>query len=74
MLFGWGRVSKRMHFASTAIVAIGTLISGFWILSANSFMQTPQGFMIGADGILYPTDWLEIHFPETHHSPTVMLI
>ncbi len=62
MLFGWGRVSKRMHFASTAIVAIGTLISGFWILAANSFMQTPQGFMLGADGLLYPTNWLEIIF------------
>ena len=62
MLFGWGRVSKRMHFAATAIVAIGTLISGFWILSANSFMQTPQGFMVGADGLLYPTNWLEIIF------------
>ncbi|MGP4951784.1 cytochrome ubiquinol oxidase subunit I [Psychrobacter sp. DM8] len=62
MLFGWGRVSKRMHFASTAIVAIGTLISGFWILAANSFMQTPQGFMMGADGLLYPTNWLEIIF------------
>ncbi|WP_131667245.1 cytochrome ubiquinol oxidase subunit I [Psychrobacter pygoscelis] len=62
MLFGWGRVSKRMHFAATAIVAIGTLISGFWILSANSFMQTPQGFSIGADGLLYPVNWLEIIF------------
>nr|WP_227671558.1 cytochrome ubiquinol oxidase subunit I [Psychrobacter sp. 72-O-c] len=62
MLFGWGRVSKRMHFASTVIVAIGTLISGFWILAANSFMQTPQGFMVGADGLLYPTNWLEIIF------------
>lgn len=62
MLFGWGRVSKRMHFASTAIVAIGTLISGFWILSSNSFMQTPQGFMVGADGLLYPTNWIEIIF------------
>ncbi len=62
MLFGWGRVSKRMHFAATAIVAIGTLISGFWILSANSFMQTPQGFMMGADGLLYPTNWIEIIF------------
>lgn len=62
MLFGWGRVSKRMHFASTAIVAIGTLISGFWILAANSFMQTPQGFMVGADGLLYPTNWLKIIF------------
>lgn len=62
MLFGWGRVSKHMHFISTCIVAVGTLISAFWILSANSWMQTPQGFEIGADGLLYPTSWLEIIF------------
>lgn len=62
MLFGWGRVSQKMHFASTVIVAIGTIISAFWILSANSWMQTPQGFEIGADGILYPTNWLEVIF------------
>lgn len=62
MLFGWGRVSKGMHFASTVIVAIGTLISAFWILSANSWMQTPQGFEIGEEGILYPTNWIEIIF------------
>ena len=48
MLFGWGRVSARMHFASTCIVAIGTLISAFWILSANSWMQTPQGYVRGS--------------------------
>jgi cytochrome d ubiquinol oxidase subunit I len=62
MLFGWGRVSPRMHFVSTCIVAAGTLISAFWILSANSWMQTPQGFEIGADGRLYPTNWPEIIF------------
>lgn len=62
MLFGWGRVSKRMHFASTCIVAVGTLISAFWILSANSWMQTPQGFSVGQDGLLYPTNWFEIIF------------
>lgn len=62
MLFGFGRVSARMHFISTCIVAIGTLISAFWILSANSWMQTPQGFEIGADGRLHPTNWLEIIF------------
>lgn len=50
MLFGWGKVSNKMHFVSTCIVAIGTLISAFWILSANSWMQTPQGFTIGEDG------------------------
>jgi cytochrome d ubiquinol oxidase subunit I len=62
MLFGWNRVSPKMHFASTVIVALGTLISAFWILSANSWMQTPQGFRIGEDGLLYPTDWLAVIF------------
>jgi cytochrome d ubiquinol oxidase subunit I len=61
MLFGWGRVSEKMHFTATVIVAIGTVISAFWILSANSWMQTPQGFR-AEDGILYPTDWLEVIF------------
>jgi cytochrome d ubiquinol oxidase subunit I len=62
MLFGWNRVSPRMHFAATVIVASGTLISAFWILSANSWMQTPQGFRVGSDGLLYPTDWLLVIF------------
>lgn len=62
MLFGWGKVSKRMHFISTCIVAVGTLISAFWILSANSWMQTPQGFEIRSDGLFYPTNWFEIIF------------
>ncbi len=62
MLFGWNRVSPKMHFASTVIVAVGTLISAFWILSANSWMQTPQGFRVGADGLLQPTSWLQIIF------------
>lgn len=62
MLFGWGKVSKKIHFASTCIVAIGTLISAFWILSANSWMQTPQGFEITPEGVLMPTNWLEVIF------------
>ena len=51
-----------MHFAATVIVAVGTLISAFWILSANSWMQTPAGFREGADGLLYPTDWIAVIF------------
>ncbi len=62
MLFGWGRVSKRMHFVATVIVAFGTLVSAFWILSANSWMQTPQGYEIRADGLFYPTSWIEVIF------------
>ena len=61
MLFGWGRVSKKMHFAATLAVAFGTLISAFWILSANGWMHTPTGFRI-ENGIFYPTDWLAIIF------------
>ena len=62
MLFGWNRVSPRMHFAATLIVAAGTLISAFWILAAGSWMQTPQGFRVGENGILFPTNWLEVIF------------
>jgi cytochrome bd ubiquinol oxidase subunit I len=61
MLFGWGRVSKKMHFAATIAVAVGTLISAFWILSANGWMHTPAGFRV-ENGIFYPTDWLAIIF------------
>ena len=62
MLFGRGRVSKNMHFASTCIVAVGTLISAFWILAANSWMQTPQGFRVAEDGLYYATSWTEVIF------------
>jgi cytochrome bd ubiquinol oxidase subunit I len=61
MLFGWNRVSARAHFGATLMVAIGTLISTFWILASNSWMQTPQGFKI-VDGHVVPTDWLKIIF------------
>src|SRR6187401_975986 len=42
MLFGMERVGKGLHFAATVMVALGTAISAFWILSANSWMQTPS--------------------------------
>jgi cytochrome d ubiquinol oxidase subunit I len=61
MLFGWDRVGRKLHFVSTCIVAIGTLISAFWILAANSWMHTPAGYEI-RDGIFYATDWLEVIF------------
>lgn len=61
MLFGWSRVGKGLHFFATAMVALGTLISTFWILASNSWMQTPQGFAI-VDGRIVPMDWLAIIF------------
>ncbi len=62
MLFGWDRVSPKMHFTATVIVASGTLVSAFWILAANSWMQTPQGFFVGDNGLFYPENWLAIIF------------
>ncbi|MCW1776811.1 cytochrome ubiquinol oxidase subunit I [Pantoea ananatis] len=44
MLFGWHKVPEKLHFLATCLVAIGTLISTFWILSANSWLQTPAGY------------------------------
>lgn len=62
MLFGMGRVSKKLHFFATCMVAIGTLMSATWILSVNSWMQTPQGFSMNADGQFVPESWIEIIF------------
>lgn len=61
MLFGWNKVGPKLHFASTVIVAVGTLMSAFWILAANSWMQTPAGFEL-RDGVFYATSWLEVIF------------
>lgn len=61
MLFGMNKVGPRLHFMSTVIVAIGTLISATWILASNSWMQTPQGFEV-IDGRVVPTDWLAVIF------------
>jgi cytochrome d ubiquinol oxidase subunit I len=61
MLFGWNKVGRKLHFASTCIVAVGTLMSAFWILAANSWMHTPAGYEL-RDGIFYATDWLEVIF------------
>jgi cytochrome bd ubiquinol oxidase subunit I len=61
MLFGWNRVPPWLHTLSAIAVATGTLMSAFWILSANSWMQTPQGYEM-RDGVAYPLDWLDIVF------------
>jgi cytochrome d ubiquinol oxidase subunit I len=61
MLFGWERVGDRLHFFATCMVALGTLLSAFWILSANSWMQTPAGYAI-ENGKAVPVDWFSIVF------------
>ncbi len=62
MLFGMRKVGPRLHFAATCLVALGTLISAFWILSVNSWMQTPAGYTIAPDGRFVPESWLAIIF------------
>ena len=62
MLFGLERVGHRLHFLATLMVATGTLISAFWILSANSWMQTPTGYALNADGQFVPADWFDVIF------------
>jgi cytochrome bd ubiquinol oxidase subunit I len=62
MLFGLKRVGPRLHFVATLMVATGTLISAFWILSANSWMQTPAGYAVNADGQFIAADWLKVIF------------
>jgi cytochrome bd ubiquinol oxidase subunit I len=63
MLFGMTKVGKSLHFFATCMVALGTLISATWIISANSWMQTPVGFVINADGQFVPAgSWWPIVF------------
>src|SRR5438128_714607 len=58
MLFGWNRVGKGLHYAATLLVTLGTTLSAFWIMSANSWMQTPSGYhQIG--GIFFVDSWLD---------------
>jgi cytochrome d ubiquinol oxidase subunit I len=61
LLFGRDLVPKWAHFFAAVMVAVGTLMSSFWILSVNSWMQTPAGYVIH-DGRFFPADWLAIIF------------
>jgi cytochrome d ubiquinol oxidase subunit I len=63
MLFGMNRVGRGPHFTATLMVALGTFVSAFWILSANSWMHTPTGYTTNAQGQFISTgDWLAIVF------------
>ena len=63
MLFGMKKVGPRLHFTATLMVALGTFVSAFWIISVNSWMQTPTGFEMSPDGRFLPgPSWLAIIF------------
>lgn len=64
LLFGWSRVPPGLHVTAAILVAVGTLFSAFWILSANSWMQHPVGHYV-EDGVAYPSDWLTVIFSPT---------
>jgi cytochrome d ubiquinol oxidase subunit I len=61
LLFGFNKVPPWLYVLSAGVVAIGTAMSAFWILSANSWMQTPTGYDM-RNGIAFPADWLTIVF------------
>jgi cytochrome d ubiquinol oxidase subunit I len=63
MLFGINKVGRQLHFFATCMVALGTLTSATWIISVNSWMQTPAGYAINARGQFVPAgSWLPIIF------------
>jgi cytochrome bd ubiquinol oxidase subunit I len=75
MLFGHGRVSNFVHTLATALVAIGTTLSAFVILTLNSWMQTPAGFAIDDAGVVQAENWFEIIFnPSMPYRFTHMLL
>jgi cytochrome d ubiquinol oxidase subunit I len=65
MLFGWKKVGPGLHFLATCLVAAGTLASAFWIISANSWMQYPTGYVITPAGRFIATNWLQVIFSPT---------
>jgi cytochrome bd ubiquinol oxidase subunit I len=62
MLFGMDRVGPRLHYFATLMVAAGTVVSAFWILSVNSWMHTPAGYAMADNGQFVPADWWAIVF------------
>jgi cytochrome bd ubiquinol oxidase subunit I len=70
MLFGMNKVGKKLHFIATLMVALGTFVSAFWILSVNSWMQTPTGYEIGANGQFISGRQLVGRSSSTPASPT----
>jgi cytochrome d ubiquinol oxidase subunit I len=67
MIFGWEKVGPKLHYCATLLVAVGVTISAFWILAANSWMQTPAGAVL-TDGVFHVKSWLQVIF---NHSTLV---
>ena len=61
MLFGWNKVGKKLHYFATLLVMIGTTLSAYWIMSANTWMQHPVGYEV-INGSFTTTSWIKIIF------------
>jgi len=64
MLFGWNKVSPKLHYLATCLVMLGTTISAFWIMAANSWMQSPAGYKIVQNKFVV-TSWFHVIFNPT---------
>ena len=65
MLFGWNKVGRRLHYLSTCLVFCGVTLSAFWILAANSWMQTPAGVTVTEHQFVVNSWWEVIFNPST---------
>ncbi|MEO8927368.1 MAG: cytochrome ubiquinol oxidase subunit I [Caulobacteraceae bacterium] len=74
MLLGWKKVGPTLHFAATCLVAFGTLVSSFWIISANSWMQAPAGSVILPSGKMLAVDWMAVIFSPTFPERLVHMV
>ena len=63
MLFGWQRVPRGLHFIATLLVTLGTTVSAFWIMSANSWMQTPSGYQVSNGKYVVDSWWAVVFNP-----------
>ena len=61
MVFGWKKVGKKLHYLSTTLVFLGVTLSAFWIMAANSWMQTPAGYIF-ENGQFTAKHWLDVIF------------
>lgn len=59
MIFGWQKVGPKLHYCATLLVFFGVTLSAFWILSANSWMQTPSGAIL-SEGHFVVTSWWQV--------------
>jgi cytochrome bd ubiquinol oxidase subunit I len=62
LLFGEKRIGRAVHLVASVMVSLGTVLSAFWVLAANSWMQTPQGAKLGRDGVFHVTSWAAVIF------------